>query len=85
MTVPRSGPRLSAVTRRPNNKRTTRGEGGPFIRFRRGGPEPIGRGIRSQALSNLTPHIIAKSRSFDNLWKVKLAVDFFWYVWKKFW
>ena len=67
----------------PQNKRTTRGEGGPFIRFRRGGPEPIGRGIRSQALSNLTPHIIAKSRSFDNLWKVKLALDFFRYVWKK--
>ena len=67
----------------PQNKRTTRGEGGPFIRFRRGGPESIGRGIRSQALSNLTLHIIAKSRSFDNLWKVKLTLDFFRYVWKK--
>ena len=32
---------------------------------------------------NLTPHIIAKSRSFDNLWKVKLTLDFFRYVWKK--
>ena len=32
---------------------------------------------------NLTLHIIAKSRSFDNLWKVKLTLDFFRYVWKK--
>ncbi len=45
--------------------------GGPFIRFRRGGPEPIGRGNHVQVQQNLTVHIIAEASLFDNLLKVK--------------
>ena len=45
--------------------------GSPFIRFRRGGPEPIGRGNRDHIRSDLTLHIIAKLHRFGNLSKVK--------------
>ena len=64
---------LSAATgRRPNNKRTTRGEGGPFIRSQRGEPGSVGRGNFIRALCTRHKHYNKQSKFRQSLESKKM-------------
>ena len=56
----------------PNNKRTTRGEGGPFIRSRRGEPGSVGRGNIIRALRTRHRHYNKQSKFRQSLESKKM-------------